>query len=280
MSLPNDPATAVFDPLASQVIDEIERIEPPSLEAFRAEYFNRRKPVVLKLPRPEEPWSLEKLARRFSDKKVSAIRTNHGRLVGTAQQGTRFEEIRFGEVLSELIEGRRPSWHVSVPISEFPEDLRSAAPFPVYGASSAFVRSRLWLAPEGTVTPLHWDMPHNFLRPIFGRRRVLLYPALHGVFLSPNTPFSKMPNFARFEPEKPDYVTYPRARLAHPVRTILEPGEAIFIPSGWWHHIRSIETSLAVNHWFGGPLLSFAWKTGQAYKSLRGLYRGEWRSNP
>lgn len=34
------------------------------------------------------------------------------------------------------------------------------------------------------------------------------------------------------------------------ISTILEPGDMLFIPPGWWHAMRSEETSFSVSMWF------------------------------
>ncbi len=267
----------VADPLSSQAIEEIERIDPPTTEEFARRYARRGRAVVLRASSPASGgWSLARLDTELGDLEVSAIRTKRGRLEGTAKSGTGFRRVRLGEILSAIADGRDCPWHVSTPVSELPARFAAEVPAPAYVAGAAFVRSRLWLAPAGTVTPLHWDLPANFIWPLFGRRRVLLYPRAQGLLVYPNRPHSRMPNFAAFDPEKPDARRMPLARLARPVRTILAPGDMLFIPPGWWHHIRSLETSLVVNCWWGGRALELAWRGAQLYKSLRGLYRGEW----
>lgn len=265
----------LHDPLADQPVDEIPREGALAPDAFVRRYARRRRPVVLAAT-TVVGWSLERLARELSDVEVSAIHTIRGRLDGTARRGTAFARVPFGDVLSELSANEHVDWHVSTPIDDLPEAFARDVRVPPYCASAAFVRSRVWLGPAGTVTPLHWDLPANFIRPVFGRRRVLLYPPSDGLFIRPNSPSSRMPNFARFDPERsqPSFVS----RFTRPVRAVIGPGDLLFIPPGWWHHIRSLETSLVVNYWWGGQVLAAFWRAAQWYKSMRGLYRNEWVS--
>ena len=38
--------------------------------------------------------------------------------------------------------------------------------------------------------------------------------------------------------------------VAHAMSAVLEPGDLLFIPAGWWHAMRSEETSFSVSMWF------------------------------
>ena len=63
--------------------------------------------------------------------------------------------------------------------------------------------------------------------------------------------------YSSVDPERTDY---PAPRQFTFKRIVLEPGEALFIPAGWWHHVRALDVSisLAVNH-FARPNNYDAW---------------------
>jgi hypothetical protein len=51
----------------------------------------------------------------------------------------------------------------------------------------------------------------------------------------------------------PDFGTYPRFREALDTAQVaeLEPGDALFIPSMWWHHVEALEPfNVLVNYWW------------------------------
>jgi lysine-specific demethylase 8 len=52
--------------------------------------------------------------------------------------------------------------------------------------------------------------------------------------------------------EDPDYTTFPTFREAPPAILCpsLNPGDALYIPAKWWHHVRSLDTSASVNVWW------------------------------
>ncbi len=266
----------VADPLADQAIEEIPRVDTLSRADFVRQYLRPGKPVVIRVA-DGNFWTMERLLAALGDREVSALRTDGGNLRTSPEAGVHFQRIRLDEVTRALADGADPGWHVSVPLTEMPAAFTDNMPPPVYCADAPFLRSRVWLAAPGTVTPLHWDMPRNFLQLAFGHRRVLLYPPLDGLHVYPNAPTSKMPNFSRFDPENPDFEAFRSAQRARPVRGIIGPGEAMYIPPGWWHHVRSLDTSLAVNFWWGNRVIAAAWRAAQSYKGLRGLYRREWK---
>src|SRR3546814_6573093 len=56
------------------------------------------------------------------------------------------------------------------------------------------------------------------------------------------------------DPDHPDHARYPRYAEAerHKLVADLAPGDAIYMPPMWWHHVRSDGAlNVLVNYWFG-----------------------------
>ncbi len=99
-----------------------------------------------------------------------------------------------------------------------------------------------WFGPAGTVTPLHHDPLNLMMAHVVGRKRWRL--------ISPNyTPllYNHIGVFSKVDLEKPDYEKYPLFKQARMMETVLEPGEIIFIPVGWWHQVKALDVSLSVS---------------------------------
>lgn len=122
---------------------------------------------------------------------------------------------------------------------------------------------KIWFGPAGTVTPLHCDYDDNLFAQIWGQKRFLLYPPHHAEFL-----YLREANpvlfGSRFDPDAPDYEAFPLARQARQIECVVQPGEMLFLPAGWFHHVRAVELSLSANRWaYDCPLALSADKTNK-----------------
>jgi len=116
------------------------------------------------------------------------------------------------------------------------------------------IQHRIWIG-NRVVTATHHDMFSNLAVVVAGRRRFMLFPPgqIANLYIGPfeftpaGTPASLV------DPEAPDLDRFPRAAeaMAHAMTAELEPGDAIYIPHMWWHHVRSLDPlSILVNYWW------------------------------
>lgn len=107
---------------------------------------------------------------------------------------------------------------------------------------------RFWLGPAGTVTPLHCDYDDNIFAQIWGTKRIFLSPPHHDEFLYPREANAILFG-SPFDPEAPDFEKFPLARQAAMIECIMQPGELLYVPAGWYHQVRSLTFSLSANRW-------------------------------
>jgi hypothetical protein len=118
----------------------------------------------------------------------------------------------------------------------------------------AAVLPRIWLG-NAITTPTHLDEWSNIGCVVAGRRRFTLFPPeqIANLYIGPldyaptGVPMSLVSLHA------PDLVRFPRFKEAVAVAVTAElgPGDAIFIPPLWWHHVESLEPfNLLVNYWW------------------------------
>ena len=116
------------------------------------------------------------------------------------------------------------------------------------------VAPRIWFG-NSVVTPAHFDESHNVACVVTGRRRFTLFPPeqIANLYIGPlgyaptGTPISLV------DFRDPDFERFPRFRqaLEHATVEELEPGDAIYIPALWWHHVESLDKCNAlVNYWW------------------------------
>jgi hypothetical protein len=112
----------------------------------------------------------------------------------------------------------------------------------------------IWIGNRVTAS-CHYDTPDNLACCAVGRRRFTLFPPEQIENLYPGplepTPGGQVVSVVDFD--HPDFDRHPRFRdaLASAQTAVLDPGDAIFIPSMWWHHVRSLEPfNVLVNYWW------------------------------
>jgi Cupin-like domain len=112
----------------------------------------------------------------------------------------------------------------------------------------------IWMGTRSRIAA-HNDFPHNLACVAVGRRRFTLFPPdqFRNLYLGPvdNTPAGRAVSMVDFH--KPDFEVHPHFReaLAHAQVAELEPGDAIFMPSMWWHHIEGLDPfNVLVNYWW------------------------------
>ena len=110
-----------------------------------------------------------------------------------------------------------------------------------------------WFGEAGNKTPLHFDYPQNLHTQIRGKKYIQLYDPAQNYCLYPPTYEKGRERYhvsQVINPDEPDPEKFPMFRTAIPHVGVLEPGDVIYIPSGWWHFIKSTELSISVNLWW------------------------------
>jgi len=112
------------------------------------------------------------------------------------------------------------------------------------------VSTNLWFAAAGHLTPLHYDIYDNFLNQIIGRKKVTLFSPSDKEYLQ-SLSEDDTDNPATVNLFKPDIERFPHFRQATPIEFILEPGDTLYQPAGWFHQIESLDVTVSVNFFFG-----------------------------
>ena len=118
----------------------------------------------------------------------------------------------------------------------------------------------LWLGGR-TATAAHWDVPQNLACVVLGRRRFTLFPPdqIDNLYVGPLDFTLAGQPISLVDVAAPDLERFPRFREAMATATgaELEPGDALYVPSLWWHHVESLEGI--------GAMVNFWWRDGPAH---------------
>ena len=112
----------------------------------------------------------------------------------------------------------------------------------------------IWLG-NRTRIAAHHDLPDNIACVVVGHRRFTLFPPeqLENLYVGPLdfTPAGQA--ISLVDLVKPDLQRFPKFAEAarHAQVAELGPGDALFIPSMWWHHIEALDSfNVLVNYWW------------------------------
>ena len=127
--------------------------------------------------------------------------------------------------------------------------LKNPAPVKLAGSLAS-----LWLGNKSTIAA-HFDFPDNLACVAAGRRRFTILPPaqLPNLYVGPLdlTPAGQPISMVDFR--DPDFARFPRFEqaLKQAVQATLEPGDAIVIPSMWWHQVEGLDKfNILVNYWW------------------------------
>lgn len=117
------------------------------------------------------------------------------------------------------------------------------------------VQPRIWIS-NATRAQTHNDNDHNIACVVAGRRRFTLFPPeqVANLYIGPmdHTPSGRAISLASLE--EPDFERFPRFAEALKTAVVaeLEPGDALYVPKYWWHHVQSLDTfNVLINYWWG-----------------------------
>jgi hypothetical protein len=237
----------------SPTADQIERRETPTREVFLKEFYSQNRPVILtgmmRDWKAMERWSPAYLRQRVGDTPI---------------------EVQVGRDSDPLYERNLEQHRKTMPFSQYVDMVTSAqesndfymvannknvektglsmlldeiVQFPALMDGAAWPgRVFFWFGPKGTITPIHHDPMNVILCQVSGKKRIKLWAPSQTPFL-----YNFVGVFCEVDVDKPDLQRYPLFALARPLEFVIEPGEVLFIPVGWWHYVKALDLSISVS---------------------------------
>lgn len=232
-----------------QAVDTVDAI---SSENFKKNYYTAMKPLVIKSLSRQWPayqkWDWDYFIKIVGDKEVGVY--NNVKSDAYTPINTADAYMKFGDYLQKVKEGPLDLriflfnifQHAPQVVADFtwPEDLMKG-----------FVKKypMLFVGGQGSITHMHFDidMSHILHTQFIGRKRVLLFPfeEQYKLYRKPWEVLS-LANYANYS-QGFDYENFPAAELAKGYEVILEHGDTLFMPAGYWHHMEYIDGGFAMS---------------------------------
>lgn len=173
----------------------------------------------------------------------------------------------FDAILAARDAPESPAFYAgAVPIAEHLPDFPRDNSADVVDESAV---ARIWIGTKATVST-HFDLSENLAVVVGGRRRFTFIPPeqVSNLYVGPFDFTFAGPPVSMVDLNDPDLDRYPR--FAEALKTAeyadLEPGDAVFIPYMWWHHVEALDHfNVLVNYWW--DLTGKPWR-GSPFKTL------------
>jgi hypothetical protein len=236
-----------------QPVDVVETIDG---EAFRKNYYEPMKPVVIKDLSQAWPamqkWNWDYFKSIVGEQKVGLY--NNVKSDAYTPINTADDYKTFGEYIDMIRKGPA-AWRIFLfNIFDHAPQLTNDFTWPEQ-LMRGFVKKypMLFVGGETSITHIHFDIDlSNILHTQFmGRKRVLLFPyqEQHKLYRKPFEVLSLADFSNYYDPEKSklDMQKFPATALANGYEIVLDHGDTLFMPAGYWHHMEYLDSGFAMS---------------------------------
>ena len=231
--------------------DSILRRERLSGADFLQQHYGTNRPVVITGMLEHYParskWNLDYFAEHFSERMVEVQFGRDADPQYELNSIAHKRHVPFGEYVAMVRDcGSSNDFYMTAnndsknreSLKELWDDVGS---LPEYLDSDPARRGFFWFGPKGTITPFHHDLTNNFMSQIIGRKRVKLIAPCE---------LAKVYNhrhcFTDVDAKAVDLNRFPAMADVKIHDVVLEPGEILFLPVGWWHHVEALDISVTL----------------------------------
>lgn len=249
-------------------VDTVDNISP---EDFKKNYYEPGKPVVIRDLAKQWPaytkWNWQYFKEIVGDKQVALYNNVKSDAYTPINKADDYKT--FGEYV-EMIQKGPAAWRIFLfNIFDHAPQLIQDFTWPEH-LMTGFVKKYPMLFTGGatSITHMHFDidLSHIIHTQFAGRKRVLLfeYNEKNKLYRKPFEVLS-LADFSNYADGKgkPDYDKFPALKYAEGLDVVLNPGDTLFMPAGYWHHMEYIDSG-------------FAMSLRALQKSLGGKLHGAW----
>ena len=223
-------------------------------EVFKKEYYEPCLPVVIKNLAKDWPayskWNWDYFKQLVGQKKVPLY--NNVKSDAYTPINTADDYKTFGEYI-DMISSGPAAWRIFLfNIFDHAPQLINDFTWPEH-LMKGFVKKypMLFTGGASSITHMHFDidMSHILHTQFCGRKRVLMFPyqEQYKLYRKPWEVLS-LADFSNYYVDgKVDYEKFPALKLAEGHDFMLEPGDTLFMPAGYWHHMEYLDSGFAMS---------------------------------
>jgi len=237
-------------------LQAVEKVKAISAEEFKGQYYAPMKPLVITGLSNQwsayHKWNWDYFKSIVGDVKVGVY--NNVKSDAYTPINTADDYMKFGDYIDMVRKGPA-EWRIFLfNIFEHAPQIIEDFEWPEH-LMKGFVKRypMLFVGGQGSVTHMHFDidLSHIIHTQFVGKKRVLLFPfeEQHKLYRKPWEVLSFV-NFEKYfdqEESKLDLEKFPALKLARGYEVILEHGDTLFMPAGYWHHMEYLDSGFAMS---------------------------------
>jgi hypothetical protein len=233
-------------------MQSIDRVENITAEEFRTRYYEPRKPLIItglsKSWPAYQKWTWDYFKSLVGDRTVGVY--NNERAGAKTLVNGADDYITFGKYLDMIQEGPVQLRIFLFNIFQHAPQLVQDFTWPdVFAKGFLKKYPMLFVGGAGSIAHMHYDidLSHIFHTQFIGRKRVLLLENSQSelIYRMPMTVESAA-SFVNWN-ERLDVQQYPALRYAKAWTSVLEHGDTMFMPGGYWHHMEYLDGGFAMS---------------------------------
>jgi hypothetical protein len=192
-------------------------------------------------------WTPHSLIEKVGADTLVEMQSDYGTDIRHANDAKYRKKLKFAEFIS-LLENPRAGNNYYMTINNYlaNDKVLKVLREDVHPLGNGYLKQNsgymhFFIGPEGTVTWVHHDLSNNLFVQVYGKKLVRLVPALQASYMH-----NDVSSGSDIDMLHPDLARYPEFSRATVLEIEVGPGDGLFIPIGWWHHMTSLSISISV----------------------------------
>jgi len=262
--------------MKTHAVEKILRIKNPSKKQF-LEMWKKYQPFIIEDVATHwdacNKWSNNYLREQCGNKIVSIQARDkdffyNDRNFANGEGFVNRKEMKFSEYIDYIeneVNGKNNNHDLGFYLGEgpfeewFPEIVGDVT-YPGYFNRKPFVQFWYGCSSKGhtSTTPLHFDGMHNLFAQIRGRKKLLLFSPSDYLSFYPSIEDSTgYAHHSKVLPHLYDLELFPKFPWQDKIEVILQPGEILYIPAFWWHHVTAVDENISLSFFYDFKIPDF-----------------------
>ncbi|WP_186053258.1 cupin-like domain-containing protein [Burkholderia gladioli] len=249
---------------------------------FSAGFWGKAQPAIIVDALDDwkiaERWTPASLSSMELARRVTYSRSRDGRFrydgseAGSETREFETDEIDFREIVRRIEAGAegRHAYVMQQSIPDVLPELMQYLTVPRWIPSEQ-ASVNLWLG-RATTSQLHFDYTNNFFAQLHGTKRFTLFEPSDSHRLYPYHHANETSHLSHVDVHAPDMSRFPEFANAKAWSFEIGPGELLFLPAFWWHHVHAEDVSVSVSFWWK-PQVRQVLQAPNAVRALSNFYK-------